>query len=124
MPVTIADQHHPGARQRVRTKVTAASGYPPKSIPCISRKDMQMEVPQIVERPIVLQQRDAVAAQRVLEQLGHCLGGFGNLGQQFIWKIGEIRQMRSRADQDVPWIDGGMVQETDDAVGLVYDMGG
>lgn len=73
-----------------------------------SREDMQMEVPQIVECPIVLQQRDAVAAQRVLEQLGHCLGGFGNLGQQFIWKIGEIRQMRTWADQEVPRVDGGM----------------
>ena len=84
MPVNATDQHGPDVGKRVRTSITVVSRCPAKPVAKMAWKDVQMEMAKVIERAIVLQQGNAVAAQRFLEQLRHRLCCSGDLGEQVI----------------------------------------
>lgn len=82
MPVTVGNQDRPDARERVGSIVTGVIRHPPKAITDMARKDVQVEVAQVIERATILQKGYAIAAQLVLEQLCHVPCCFGDVGEQ------------------------------------------
>ncbi len=77
---------------------------------------------KVVECPIVLQQRHAIALQRALQRGCKALGDQEKFGQQIVRQIGDVGMVLSRTQENVPRVDRRVIQEADDVLVLQNDV--